>query len=307
MKRKILFSSLGLAAGIVTSFVWADKKAVRQLAGLETELTKDVHYCQLDGTRLAYRHWGEHGPALLMIHGMFGSSYDFINLAARLGRSYQVFALDLIGFGLSAKSPELDFSKKNMAGLAAAFMARQGFSSYFVLGHSMGGEVALHMALAWPDQITDLILISSAGWQDMQKGFKHRPPAWLIDQVGQNFLVQQLVLRRVVHDKKLAARAVLLPFYFFNKQIPAASLQKLLLDNDSGQIKKELARIRQKTLLIWGAKDRIIPLAQGRQLAAHLAGSELIVLEECGHLPYLEMPDRTCQLLEKHLAAISGS
>ena len=122
----------------------------------------------VDGFEMHYR---EMKPAdmalsktpLVLIHGLMGSSKDFEHIQPALALQRVVIAVDLPGFGRSDKDPALDFSKASMSRLVAGLMASLGYERYEVLGHSMGGEVAQRIALEYPDQVTGLILLDSAG------------------------------------------------------------------------------------------------------------------------------------------------
>ena len=266
-------------------------------------LTADVRERLVDGALIRYRQIDGEGNPLVLIHGFLGSSYDFIGLMPELGRKRPVIAPDLIGFGLSDKSAGLDYSKQHMASLVRQLMLDLGYGHFSVLGHSMGGEVALNLAFEYPELVDRLILLDSAGAADMQQGFRRTLPAWLIEGVFKNYLVQRLYFPVTVADRKLATGAVFDLFFFFNSQIPAATLVKLTLDNDSGRLAGRLDRIRLPALLIWGAKDRIIPPAQGEYLRRHLPDSRFVALGQCGHLGYLEKPAEVLAAVEEFLSA----
>ncbi len=132
-----------------------------------------------------------------------------------------------------------------MAGLCAALMAELGFDRYIVLGHSMGGEVSLHLALAHPERVEKLVLLNSAGWQDLQQGHRMMLPGWFIEVVFKNYLAQRLFFPLTVYDRQIATTENFNRFFFFNDQIPAATLVKLTRDNDSGRLAGRFGEIRQ--------------------------------------------------------------
>lgn len=291
-----------LVAGLVLTFYMVDQVAARRVAEQEKALLTTGVTCRtVDGVRLAYRRFGTEGHAILMVHGFLGSSYDFSLLWPDLSRDHQVIAVDQIGFGLSDKSADLLYSKERMAELCAALMADLGFEQYRVLGHSMGGEVSLHLALKQPERVKQLILLSSAGWQDIQQGYRLNLPAWLIEGVFKNYLVQRLYFPLTVYNRSVADTATFNRFFFFNDGIPAEILIKMTRDNDSGQLAGRFAEIGQPVLLIWGAHDRVIPLAQGEALNDDLPDSRLVVLDASGHLPFLEQPQQTLDAIRAFL------
>ncbi|MDW7656995.1 MAG: alpha/beta hydrolase [Bacillota bacterium] len=303
-KRTIwLVGVLCLICSLLLTFYLVDLFAAKRVAERDgPALTEGVTYRTVDGASLAYRRFGSTGTPILMIHGFLGSSHDFSLLWPDLSSDHQVIAVDLIGFGLSDKSTELLFSKQNMARLCAALMAQLGFDRYIVLGHSMGGEVSLHLALTYPDRVEKLILLNSAGWQDLQQGRRMAVPGWFIEYVFQNYLAQRLFFPLTVYNRQIANTENFNRFFFFNDQIPAETLIKLTQDNDSGQLAGRLGEIRQPALLIWGAEDRTIPLAQGEALDEHLPDSQLVVIDQCGHLTFLEKPQQTLEAILAFLA-----
>lgn len=263
----------------------------RIITAMKAELEANVLYEKIDDAEIAYRRLGNGEESLLLIHGFMGSSYDFHLIMPALAEHYTVYAVDQIGFGLSDKSPDLDFSKTNSAVLIGKLMDQLGVVRYHLLGHSMGGEVAMHIALNRPESVDRLILLNSAGLGDLQNGRRTRLPAWMIDNILQNYLLQRLVFLRTVYDNSFADANNFARFYYFNKQIPATALNRIIEDNDSGILGERIAEIENPALLIWGRQDRIIPLDQGRELARLLPDSRLVIFEECGHLPYLEKPE----------------
>jgi pimeloyl-ACP methyl ester carboxylesterase len=291
LRRLIAIIVLMVVCTVLIFWVWDDLAADRIARQYGTVLTQGVSEADISGARLSYRQAGSTGEPLLLIHGFLGSSYDFAGLIPRLSETCQVVAVDLIGFGLSDKSVNLDYSKQNMADLVHQLMRRLGHERYSVLAHSMGGEVALNLAYANPAAVSNLILLDSAGLTDLQQGYRPALPSWLIDGIFKNYLVQRLYFPVTVYNRQYAGRDAFDRFFFFNNQIPAATLGKLTADNDSGRLAGVLDQIRQPTLIIWGRNDRIIPLEQGVALAASLPDSRLVVLDDCGHLPYLEKPD----------------
>jgi pimeloyl-ACP methyl ester carboxylesterase len=298
-----LLAVLCLVCSLLLTFYLVDLFAAKRVAErYGPALTEGVTYRTVNGANLAYRRIGSAGTPILMIHGFLGSSHDFSLLWPDLVSDHQVIAVDLIGFGLSDKSTELLFSKQNMAGLCAALMAELGFDRYIVLGHSMGGEVSLHLALAHPERVEKLVLLNSAGWQDLQQGHRMMLPGWLLEGIFKNYLVQRLFFPLTVYNRQFANTDNFNRFFFFNDQIPAATLIKLTRDNDSGQLAGRLGEIRQPALLIWGENDRTIPLAQGEAMAGQLPDSRLVVIEKCGHLTFLEKPQQTLDAILAFLA-----
>lgn len=287
--------------GISTAAVMDKIMSAKISRGLARQLESDINYIEIDGAEIAYRQMGNGTETILLVHGFMGSSYDFNLIMPELAKNYTVLAVDQIGFGLSDKSPQLNYAKSSSADILRKMMRSLNIERYHLLGHSMGGEVAMHMALKSPDDVERLILVDSAGLEDLQNGIKGELPGWMIDQVLQNYLLQRLVFFRTVYDNSLANSENFADFFYFNKQIPAATLNRIIADNDGGSLSDRLDEIRQTTLVIWGRHDKIIPLEQGLSLDQHLADSRIVIIENCGHLPFLEQPAELTREIIKFL------
>jgi pimeloyl-ACP methyl ester carboxylesterase len=314
-----------LLAVCLTAFALTDRvQASRVNRQYGEPLNHDVQNLVVDGIRISYREMGASRPEdqsgdqsgtgtgtgsgdrlepVLLIHGFMGSSYDFHQVMPDLAANRRILAVDLPGFGLSDKSPELDYSKKNMASLMLRFMAALQIEQYVVMGHSMGGEIALRMALDEPQHISRLVLISSGGSRDIQRGFSGTAPEWLLESIFKNYLVQRLYFPLAVGEIRHASASSFDPFFYFNKQIPAATLNQMTRDNDSGAIAGRLGEIGQPTLLVWGDQDRVIPLEQGHTLDERIPDSRLVIYKNCGHLVALEQPAALLADLDDFLAA----
>jgi len=120
-------------------------------------------YVNIDGAKIYYESHGE-GQPLLIIHGFLGSTDNFKKIVPEISEENKVYLIDNIGFGHSDKNPQLDYSKKSMAQLAADFILKMKLDKAIIMGHSMGGEIALNLALDHPDLIKKLILVDSAGY-----------------------------------------------------------------------------------------------------------------------------------------------
>ena len=112
----------------------------------------------------------------------------------------------------------------------------------------------------------------------------------MVEHVLKNYTLQRIVFGRTVYNRNSANRDNFDRFFYFNKQIPAETLVRIVQDNDSGSLGDRINEIQQPALVLWGRQDQIIPLEQGVLLNEMLQSSQLIVLDDCGHLPYLEMP-----------------
>lgn len=288
-----------LIIAFVTIFTLSIAQSVRVRLAYENQLETYGYTTSINGIEVFYRETGSlTDPTIVMIHGFLGSSYDYIDIIESIKSNYHVIAVDLVGFGLSEKSATFEYYKANQAEVVAALLQQKGISSYTLVGHSMGGEVALNLAYLYPLRVEQLILIDSAGLQtDRQAAF----PSSFYDGVFKNYYVQKAFLGSAYGDKSVVTEKMFDEMYYFNRQIPANIMQRYSQYNDSGDIGAHLEEITTNALLIWGEKDSFIPLSYGEEMAARLPNAEISVIDGAGHLPFDEQPGLFTSILFEFL------
>jgi len=115
---------------------------------------------QLKTVDLSYTKHGEHGPTLIILHGLFGSARNWQGIARQLADRFSVYALDLRNHGGSEHADTMDYPQ--MAADVLGFMQQQNLSDVILLGHSMGGKVAMQLALSYPDTVRQLVVVDIA-------------------------------------------------------------------------------------------------------------------------------------------------
>jgi pimeloyl-ACP methyl ester carboxylesterase len=247
-----------------------------------------VRVIELGDVEIQLREWGQ-GPPLLLLHGLGMSSELWVHQAAAFGARYRVLALDLRGFGRSSR-PEAAgaYAIERMAEDVRRVGDACGLDRHHLLGTSMGGFVALTLALAEPRRCRSLVLCHT--------GFRMSMPA---DVLGSRL--------RALREEPMAAYAALVAEQAL---APGAGpelrawVTDLIARNDPdayGRVLREglpafdvgarVAGIRAPTLVVVGELDRVIPPGEGRELARRIPGARLAELGGVGHLGYAEAPD----------------
>lgn len=225
--------------------------------------------------------WHERGAGepVLLLHGLMGEMDHWETSLCTLGRFCRPIALTLPLFepGLS------EISLPTLGDWVRRFMDAQGMSAAVVGGNSLGGHVALELALAHPDRVSGLILTGSSGLfeRSFTRGVPHRPtPEWVRGKMAEVFYDPTLVtpewvaaVQRVVSTRETALRLL--------RVARAAKCRN---------IEERLPAIGVPTCIIWGADDRITPPEAAHRFHALIQGSELFLLSRCGHAPMLEQP-----------------
>lgn len=276
--------------------------------------SEGVQYVELHGNRIAYRDAGE-GEVLLLIHGMAGSSESWGPVFARLAESYRVVAPDLLGHGLSAK-PRTDYSLGAFAAGLRDLLDELGIRAATVIGHSLGGGVAMQFMYQHPEYCQRLVLISSGGLGPdvgLMLRVLSAPGAELVLpvvapqpvlQVG-NMLRSRL--RAVGVESARAAEVWNAYSSFSDGSTRQAFLRTLRSVVDlRGQTVSALNRLHLRadapTLVIWGDRDRIIPTVHAYEAHAARPGSQLEILPGIGHFPQIEAPSQVADAIERFLA-----
>ncbi len=280
----------------------------------------ETKFLQLHGDRVAYRDVGEGDEALLLIHGMAGSSETWRGVIPQLSRRYRVVAPDLLGHGQSAK-PRGDYSLGAFAVWLRDLLDELGVAQATIVGQSLGGGVAMQFVYQHPDYCRRLILISSGGLGP-DVGWTLR----LLSAPGAEFILPVIAPRPVLSaGNKLrswfSAAGIQSPrgaelWSAYSSLSDAETRQAFLRTLRSvvdyrGQAVSALNRLHMASevpiMAIWGDHDRIIPVDHA--YAAHDARPEsrLEVLEGVGHFPHVERPHEVVDLIDDFIATTSQS
>lgn len=269
---------------------------------------------ELHGERVAYRDAGE-GETLLLIHGMAGSSQTWREVMPRLSRHYRVIAPDMLGHGQSGK-PRTDYSLGAFAVWLRDFLDELGVDSVTIVGHSLGGGIAMQFLYQHPEYCNRLVLISSGGLgQDV---------GWILRLLSAPGA--ELVMPVIAPSPVLAAGnkvkswlssaglrsprgAEIWNAYssFADRQTRDAFLKTLRSVVDyRGQAVSALSRLQLRTelpsLAIWGERDDIIPVQHAHDAQAVRPGNRLEVLPDVGHFAHVEAPNQVVDLIEDFIA-----
>lgn len=234
------------------------------------------------------------GDALLLIHGM-GFSYDIWDSAIKVAsKVYTTYALDLPGFGGSDK-PEIAYSPSFYADFIGDFMDATGIGHASLVGISLGGEIAAMFAAKHVDRVKKLVLSAPVGLSPLSKAlpglpilnsslylfmsksrqlFKHYAESTIYNKSA---LTEELIEREWARLKDPSYRSSLIK--------NARLLGKV--DPAYGHL---LRSIQAPTLLVWGRADPVVPLEDAYRYNELIRGSEVSIIEKCGHVPLLERP-----------------
>ena len=286
--------------------------AARRFEDLEPE-SADVPgtFLDVDGVRLHYVEAGQ-GEPVVLIHGLNASTFSFRYTIPELAQSYRVVALDLQGFGYSERPAGADYSLTALAEQVARVMERLNIERATVVGHSMGGAVAMRLAIGFPERVARLVLVNSATDRLLRRGLRLSRLIQPCMPIAALFALQRRAfrrraLRRAVHDPAHVTPEVV-EGSFRPRRVKGTlrALGAWLVDRGRDE---PLApeRIAQPTLVLWGEHDRLLPLAEGEELARAIPNARLLLVPSSGHLPLEEQPTFCNRALLDFLRSLEAS
>lgn len=306
---------VGLALGATTS-LWAyGRWLIGQAETMEPEEVREPEETlYIDGSGVHYIDQGRGAP-LILVHGLGGSAADFERVVPLLAQDFRVVAPDLLGFGLSDRPPNGDYSHQAQARLLRELMDRLGIVKAALVGHSLGGVVALRFASLFPERVDRLVLVCSAPPVRLSSPLLAWPPLRPLLEATVGFplhghRLREGLLRRGFWDPA-SLSAEVAERYFSPSRLrgSARALAKML--GDIGRDDPiDLARVSHRALLLWAEGDRWLPPVVGEKIAASLADARLQVIPRARHLVLEERPDQSARailafLLEKEAEAPS--
>jgi pimeloyl-ACP methyl ester carboxylesterase len=261
------------------------------------------HSCfiDVDGIRVHYQDAGDRkAPAIVLIHGFASSTLVWSKVFLRLAAAgYRVIAVDMLGYGYSAKPKNGEYTIAGQAKLLTRLLDALEIPRAIFVGSSYGGAVAATCALDYPDRVEKLVIVGTVN--------NNRPLAFKLMRVFGSPVVGDVVSPLLIGSRRLLRRRMKRVYdrhawamderRVEARHLPlrAARTQRAIINTvrrwDAERISRDAHLITQPTLLLWGENDREIPLSDGERLHAEIPGSRLIVFLKCGHLPHEEYPD----------------
>src|SRR4051794_13366034 len=285
---------------------------------MTTALT--AHEMALHGHRVSYRQGGS-GPALLLLHGVTNSSATWERVAPPLAEHFTLIAPDLLGHGESA-TPRGDYSLGAHASGVRDVLTALGIERATVVGHSLGGGIAMQFAYQFPERCERLVLVSSGGL-----GREVHPLLRAAALPGADLVLPALTsagliglgrgvggLLRMVRlspgeDIEVLARGFASLDNAGSRQAFLQTVRSVIEPSGqrvSAQDRLTLAALLP-TLIVWGERDSIIPVAHGAAAHHAMPGSRFEVFPDAGHMPHDADPERFAALLIEFCGATEGA
>jgi len=263
----------------------------------------------LHGQLYSYRLAGS-GPLVVLLHGIAASSATWEHVVPRLTKEHKVLAPDLLGHGESAMPPG-DYSLGAYANLLRDLIAALGQERCTIVGHSLGGGVAMQFAYQYPERCERLVLVSSGGL-----GREIHPILRAASLPGAELVLPWLSVvgeQSIALLLKTAGRVGLRgsadleetwrSFAALERPEARRTFLNTIRDTIDLQGQRIIAHDRLylaaevPTLIVWGQKDPLIPVSHAQRTHELIPGSRLEIFPSAGHYPYLEDPERFAAIL----------
>jgi len=257
--------------------------------------------------------FGAQGPPLLLLHGFGTNGYTWSHWVPRLSRTHRVFVVDMKGFGHARKPRDGRYGPLDQADLVIRWVLQQDLRDLTVVGHSLGGGVALLTALRLEGddrkRIRRLVLIAGIAYPQTLSPYLRLlgNPLWgpFLLRILPLRRVFRIALRRAYHPSRPLSESYV-DAYVHPLRTPAGrhALSRAaaqLVTPESVSLAARYPEVDLPTLLLWGREDPVVPRWVGERLLAELPDAHLEVLDQCGHMPQEEAAEESLRVLQRFL------
>ncbi|KIO65136.1 alpha/beta hydrolase [Caldifermentibacillus hisashii] len=271
---------------------------------------KYVNVREINGIDFYYEHYQNRNATktLFFIHGFLSSSFSFRYVIPELMDSYEIVSVDFPPFGNSGKTLDFTYSYKNITASLLKLIHVLNLKNVSIIGHSMGGQIGLHMLYQSPETFEKAVLLAGSAYlKQVRKSLialSYLPfsgmfvKRWLIKSGGVEGNLAKVVYNKSIITDEMV-KGYLEPFIKYDNIFRA--LAKFIRDREDDLPQPILKKIKTPILLVWGDSDKIVPIVVGKRLKNDLPDSELVILPKTGHLIPEERPERTVELIKKFI------
>jgi pimeloyl-ACP methyl ester carboxylesterase len=278
---------------------------VAALAQAAAPVAKQV---EIYGQKINYLEAGSSGPHVILLHGLGVDATTWGFTIPTLAPKYHVYALDQIGFGKSDK-PIMNYRVATLVEFLDQFYQKLGIEKATLVGNSLGGWTAAAFAIAHPQKVDKLVLVSAAGYsakryggQELSKGlYSILNPSTTADMKR---LFEAIFYEKQYSTDSFVTQAFAQKMkkgdgYTINSFIDSILRGEDLIDD-------KVKTIKAPTLVIWGREDKLTPPAMADAFAQDIPGAQKVMIEKCGHAAHIEKAEFFNNTLLKFLDGESG-
>lgn len=255
----------------------------------------------LNGVNLHFRDEGDtNSPVVILVHGHTEDLHTWNNMAKKLVEKFRVIRFDLRRHGLTGPAPDNEYRLESYVSDLSMLIQHLGVDNFVLVGHSMGGRISLKYAIENPESVNGLVLISASGAPPKEKTAKPMALRLMKNSLGRALIrrmwsrkMAKSSLEDMVFDSSVITDEEIDRMWDFSRypgSMDAMFKEFSEIWNDFEST--EINELSKSTLLIWGEEDTICPMAMGEWYDSELPDSSLIRLQNIGHNPQLECPDK---------------
>lgn len=299
---KLLFISLLIITGCRTT---------NEFSGYKFDEGETTYFSYKE-SNIWYEDKGK-GDTLLFVHGFGSSSYTWRYLQERYSETNRVICIDLKGFGASSKPYDKNYQLRDQSEIVREFIKYLELDNLTLIGHSFGGAVVLSTYVESDDSIRKkidrLILIDSAAYEQKIPDYISLLRTPIINSLALSIVPananSERVLKELIHDDSLITTEMIETYGEF---LQGSDAQHALIQTAYNIIPEDIDLLSSKykeipipVLIIWGEEDRVINKSIGERLHRDIENSTFIALENCGHIPHEEYPDKTINIMDNFI------
>jgi pimeloyl-ACP methyl ester carboxylesterase len=268
-------------------------------------------FADVDGVRVHFQEVGASDrPVVFLIHGFASSNLVWSKVLLELAdQGFRVIAPDLLGYGYSAKPRDLEYTIGRQSKMVVGLMNQLGIERANIVGSSYGGAIAATIALDHPSLVDKLVLVGAVT--------NNRPTRYLLMRLFGSPVIGDILSPLVVGSRRLLRMRMKRVYDRHSwpmderrvqaRHLPLATrgthraIIRTVRRWDAERISRDAHLITQPTLVLWGDRDREVPVADGHRLNEDIPNSRLKIFEACGHLPHEEYPDEFVEVVTRFL------
>ena len=254
-----------------------------------------------NGVNLHVRDEGDtNSPVVILVHGHTEDLHTWNNMAKKLVEKFRVIRYDLRRHGLTGPAPDNEYKLESYVSDLSMLIQYLELDNFVLVGHSMGGRISLKYAIENPESVNGLVLISASGAPPKEKTAKPIALRLMKNSLGRALIrrmwsrkMAKSSLEDMVFDSSVITDEEIDRMWDFSRypgSMDAMFKEFSEIWNDFEST--EINEFSKNTLLIWGEEDTICPMAMGEWYDSELPNSSLIRLQNIGHNPQFECPDK---------------
>lgn len=287
MRKQLAVVLLVLLSAVAAAAQPTQQTAAQQPAAQQTaQQNPALKEVLVFGQPIKYLEAGT-GPTVILLHGLGGSTQNWMYSIGPLSQQYRVIVPDQIGFGRSAR-PVINYRVRTYVDFLEQFYKALKIERATLVGNSMGGWIAAQFTISYPEKVDRLVLADATGYAP-PAGFDYKSLYGLNPSTreGMKQLVAKIFFNKAfttddMINQFMAQRMIAGDGYTINSLIESVIRGEDFLES------KQLQQIKASTLIVWGREDGLTLLAEGERFKQDIPHAKFVVFDRCGHFPQIE-------------------